>query len=79
MNCKQRLILEELFVVSFTTYYLGSAANIRSSVGVATGYELDGWGSIRGRGKSFFFTPQRPDRFWGPASYPMVLGALSPG
>jgi hypothetical protein len=31
-----------------------------SSVGTATGYELDSWGSILGRG------PQRPDRIWGP-------------
>jgi hypothetical protein len=32
------------------------------SVGIAMGYELDGWASILGRGKRFFSTPQRPDR-----------------
>jgi hypothetical protein len=39
-----------------------------SSVGTATGYGLDGWGSISSRGKRFFSTPQRPDRLWGPPS-----------
>jgi hypothetical protein len=36
-----------------------------SSVGIATGYWLDGQGSIFGRGKIFFFTPHGPDRLWG--------------
>jgi hypothetical protein len=34
------------------------------SVGIATGYGLDGRGSISGGGKRFFFTPHRPDRVW---------------
>jgi hypothetical protein len=33
--------------------------------GIATGYGLDGWGLIPGRGKRFFFSPQRSDWFWG--------------
>jgi hypothetical protein len=37
-------------------------------VGIATGYELDGWGSIPDRGKRFFPTPQRPGRHWDPPS-----------
>jgi hypothetical protein len=36
--------------------------------GIATGYGLDGRGSIPGRGKRLFSTPQRPDRLWGPPS-----------
>jgi hypothetical protein len=32
------------------------------------GYRLDGWGSIPGRGKRFFSSPQRPEKFWGPSS-----------
>jgi hypothetical protein len=28
------------------------------------GCELDGWGSIPGRGKRIFSAPQHPDRFW---------------
>jgi hypothetical protein len=39
-----------------------------SSVGLAKGYEMDGQGSISGRDKRSFFTPQRPDRLWGPHS-----------
>jgi hypothetical protein len=35
-----------------------------SSLGIATGYGMDGRGSIPGRGKSFFSTPQRPEQFW---------------
>jgi hypothetical protein len=36
-----------------------------SSVGIKTGYGLDDRGSIFGRDKKTFCTPQRPDRFWG--------------
>jgi hypothetical protein len=54
-----------------------------SSVGIVTGYELDG----RGVGVSdpvraiFFPTPRHPDRFWGPPSLLIqwVTGALSSG
>jgi hypothetical protein len=35
-----------------------------SSVGIATGYGLEGRGSIPGRVK-IFSSPQRPDQFWG--------------
>jgi hypothetical protein len=40
-----------------------------SSVGLATGYGLDGRGSFPGRGKRFVSSPQRPDRLWGPPSH----------
>jgi hypothetical protein len=48
-----------------------------SSVGIATGYRLDGRGSIPGRGKGFFSTPQRPD---GPTQSRKLwlLGDISP-
>jgi hypothetical protein len=36
------------------------------SVSIGTAYGLDGWGSISGRGKRFFSTPQHTDRLWGP-------------
>jgi hypothetical protein len=39
-----------------------------SSVGIATGYGLDGWGSNPGRGKRCFSSAQHPDRLWDPAS-----------
>jgi hypothetical protein len=39
-----------------------------SSVGIATGYRVDGWGSIHGRGKKFFPTLQHPDWLCGPPS-----------
>jgi hypothetical protein len=39
-----------------------------SSVGIATGFGLDGRDSILGRSKSLFSTPQGPDRFRVPPS-----------
>jgi hypothetical protein len=38
------------------------------SVCVAMDYELDGRGSIHGRGKRFVYSPHRPHRLWGPPS-----------
>jgi hypothetical protein len=37
-----------------------------NSVGIATGYGLDGHGSIPRKNKRIFSTSQPPDRFWGP-------------
>jgi hypothetical protein len=45
-----------------------------STVGIATGYGLDGSSSVLGRGKRFISTSQRPDRLWGP---PSLLGEES--
>jgi hypothetical protein len=39
--------------------------NWDSTAGITTGYVLDEWGSISGRGKRFVFTP---DRLWRPPS-----------
>jgi hypothetical protein len=36
------------------------------SVGIAKSYWLNGEGSIPGRVKIFFSSPQRPDLLWGP-------------
>jgi hypothetical protein len=36
-----------------------------SSVGIATGYELEDRSSIPESGKRFFSNSQRPDRLWG--------------
>jgi hypothetical protein len=44
-----------------------------SSVGIATGYGLDGRGLIPGGGKRFFSTPKRPH------SYPMGARGSFPG
>jgi hypothetical protein len=43
--------------------------NRDSSVGIATGYGLDSWGSIPSKGKRFFSILQRPDRLWNPPSF----------
>jgi hypothetical protein len=49
-----------------------------SSVGIATGYGLNGRNLID-RGKRFFSILQRPDRLWGLRSLiQLELGALSP-
>jgi hypothetical protein len=47
-----------------------------SSVGIMTGYGLDDRGPIPVKG---FFSPQRPDRLWGPTRTPIqwLLGAPS--
>jgi hypothetical protein len=37
-----------------------------SSIGIATGYSLDGCVLITDRGKRVSFTSQRPDQLWGP-------------
>jgi hypothetical protein len=50
-----------------------------SSVGIVTGYGLDGWGSFPGRGKIFlFYIASRPAL--GPTQPPIqwILGAVSP-
>jgi hypothetical protein len=43
-----------------------TSANRHISVSIAKSYGLDCRGSIPGSGKTFFSTPQRPCRFWGP-------------
>jgi hypothetical protein len=55
--------------------------NQDSLVGIATGYGLDGQGSITSRGKICFCTPQRPDRVWGSPSHLSngYHGLFSPG
>jgi hypothetical protein len=47
-------------------YRLNSSRD--NSVSTATGYGLDGWGSIPSRGKKLFSSPQRRDRLWDPLS-----------
>jgi hypothetical protein len=39
-----------------------------SSVGVATDYRLNDWGSNSGRGQEFFFMMPCPDWLWSPPS-----------
>jgi hypothetical protein len=51
-----------------------------SSVGIATGNGLNGQGSIPGREKKCFSTPQRPDGLWAlTTSYPMGTKGSFPG
>jgi hypothetical protein len=47
---------------------VGNYRSRDSSVDIATSYGLDGLDSIPGRGKRFFFIPQRLARFWSPPS-----------
>jgi hypothetical protein len=50
------------------------------SVGIATSYELDGRGSIPGKGKRFFSTPQLSDRLLGvPSLLQNCVGGSFPG
>jgi hypothetical protein len=57
-----------------------------SSVGIATDYWLDNWGSIPGGGWEFFSFTLCPDRLWGPPSLlssgyqeALSLGVKRPG
>jgi hypothetical protein len=43
---------------------VGVYGSWNTSVGIATGYWLDCRGSISGKDKRFFSTPQRPDHLW---------------
>jgi hypothetical protein len=46
-----------------------------SSVGIATGYGLDGWGSTPGRGETFLYsTASKPALPPSQLSYPMGAG-----
>jgi hypothetical protein len=50
------------------TIFRKNNRSLESSVGIATGYGLDGRGLIPGRGKRFFSIPQRSDCLWAPDS-----------
>jgi hypothetical protein len=70
--------------VEYKTSLIYSRSRSRNSVvGIATGYRLDDRGvGVRGPvGSRFFFSPRRPDRFWGPTQPPIqwVPSALSLG
>jgi hypothetical protein len=49
-----------------------------SSIGIATGYGLDGRGSIPDRRKRLFSILQHPDQLWDP-SYIVGMGTLFSG
>jgi hypothetical protein len=54
--------------------FLEKLKNIKRncSIGITTGYGIDGQATIPGRCKILFLTSQGPERLWGhPASYPM--------
>jgi hypothetical protein len=58
---------------NFECYHFNLLIRSRnSSVGIATDYGLHVRGSITGRGKRFFSSPQRPD-------YPVDTAGPSPG
>jgi hypothetical protein len=53
--------------------------NRDSSVGIATGHGLDGWGSISGRDGGFSLLHSVQTGSWThPASYPMGIGGSFP-
>jgi hypothetical protein len=61
-----QIVIKENFTVWSLIFY---RLWIRDSlVSITMGYGLDGWGSIPGRAKRFFSTPQHPDQLWGPPS-----------
>jgi hypothetical protein len=42
-----------------------------NSIGIATAYRLDGRGSILGREKRHFSSPQHPNPLWGQPNFPI--------
>jgi hypothetical protein len=52
-----------LMPVPVVVWELGSTVSIMSN------YGLDNRGSIRDRGREFFFSPLHPDQLWGPPSH----------
>jgi hypothetical protein len=50
-----------------------------SPVCATAGYGFEVWGSIPGKGKRFFSTPQRPERLWGPPNMISFPGLKSTG
>jgi hypothetical protein len=70
------LIKQIILIIYF--YFLENRRR-KSSVGIATGYGLDGSGWIPGRGKIFpFSTASRPPLGIQPASYSMVTAGDFP-
>jgi hypothetical protein len=59
-------VLTELFLLQMRHFRNSVNAIWDTSFGIATGYGLDGRGSIPESGKKFFSTPQRPERHSGP-------------
>jgi hypothetical protein len=57
-------VMFEIVLVCHNSKYM----DCDTSVGIVTGYGLDGCGLIAGRGKRFSSAPQHPDRLWGPPS-----------
>jgi hypothetical protein len=74
-----KLIRPKIFTVNSQYQISPKCVQYNSSVGIATGYGLDGRGSIPGRDKMFLF-PIAP-RALGPTQFPIqwVPGALSSG
>jgi hypothetical protein len=69
MNGEQARIWQEMISDLFQGTSPESGG-LDSTVGIATGYGLDGRGiGVRVPvGTIFFSSPRRPDRFWGPSS-----------
>jgi hypothetical protein len=59
-----------------TQYEIFSCIKKKHTVNITKSYGPDNRGSIPRGGKTFFSTPQHPDRLWSPASYP--LGTWNP-
>jgi hypothetical protein len=76
-NLQQKKLMGSGFMIC--NYLLSVTKSWHSSLGIATGYELDGQGSILCKGKRYFSSPQQPDQLWGHLpSYPMGTGSSLP-
>jgi hypothetical protein len=56
------IYVTKIFLQVYLKYFSLSIRSRDSSIGIVTGYGLEGWG----RAKRFFFTSQRRNRLWGP-------------
>jgi hypothetical protein len=67
MNLIELLMFRLEFSHMFSLIVIGVGGTSRdSALNIPTGYGLDSRGSVLGRGKRFFSSPQRPDRHLGP-------------
>jgi hypothetical protein len=65
-NYPPNLMLAHIYLIHAVNYIKFKYKFIEF-LGIATGYRLDGWGSIPEKAK-FFSSPSRPDRLWSPPS-----------
>jgi hypothetical protein len=66
---ENRILGENYFYHKYTYLLYLKICSLNNSIGIVTGYELEGRALIPSRDKRIFFIPQRPDRLWCPLNF----------